>query len=891
MPSINEIIGQEAFDQITRLKGEMKELVSDFEKSSKAAILLEKALAKAEGFRMTVEAMDKLARGQKKVVETTDELIIKTGKLETVYKETGNVINDRQQKELDAALAAKQWAEEEKKLAVELLKNVNTIKQATEANKLLRAQRDAVNVTTAEGKKKIDELNTAINKNTELIRANSDTAKQQSMNVGNYANQFNNLKSSITQVTRELPNFAISAQTGIMSLTNNVGAFQDAVSKIREQNKILAAEGKPTVSVLSQIGSALFSWPTLIMAAVTAVTAYSKEITEWTKNLFRAKDAQVDLNDVVKQGLKDAQSELTHLDRLYSTSTNLALSMEQRLLAGEKIKEQYKEQFKNYSAEEIALGKAKVAYDELRDSIIKTAKIKAAEAKITEIVTEGLDKELELQKKYEDAKKRRLLESGRGITLETGVDEYGKNNIRSTLSPKEADAIRRRAEDEAFIELREYEKTQSKKVKVLTDYIDRMGDVKTEKELEQGQKELDLEKAKNERKLAQDKKALEQKARELQELHDRIQKYLRFDIDNPNAYAQEDIKGWNEYFKKMKEGIDKAIANLFSGAGGDAVTVEIMKEMDSLVAPTLNTQDAANLTKDINNRETPAERKKRQQEELKGIIRQMQQLMELVNTIRGAISDITSGLSERANNIADKEISYIDRVEKAKLDSLGRMTMSETKRAEEQKKIEMEAEARRKKVENERITRLRKYAVIQKAADVAAITTTTALAIMKAWAEGDPYTKGIRAAAAGIAGAAQITRALATPLPEYKDGTEFHKGGKAVMGDGYEHELVQQPDGKVWITDKTPTVYDLPTGSSVLPLGTDILAIAQQMAMQKLALKGGAVTSNSYAEAYVNAFDELSGKMDKLTDVMKEKKLSVSFYGSREYFERINNNW
>lgn len=885
MPSINEIIGQEAFDQVTRLKAEMKDLVGMFENSSKAATLLEKALSKADGFRATVEAMDKLSRTQQKVAQSTDELIIKTAKVEDAYREFGTVINDKQKQELEAILAAKQHAEEEKKLAEQLLKQVNSIKQATEANKLLRAERDKLNFNTEQGRKKIEELNTSINKNTELIRANTDAAKKQSMDVGNYAKGFSSMNSAVSQITREMPNFAMSMQTGIMSLTNNIGAFQDAVARIRESNKALAAEGKPTVSVLSQIGSAIFSWPTLIMAAVTAVTAYSKEIAAWTKNLFNASDAQKSVNEAIAQGLKDATAEISHLDRLYEKATNVAESTDQRRLSAEKMQDLYPTIFKSYTTEQIMLGKAKTAYDELRESIIKTSKIKALEGKITETINEGIDKELELQKRYDDRVKKAADQRGK-------IENPIYHTFRSPKNQTEADFVKMiDAQNEATVkaykkELEDYQKLQADKLNVFTNAINKIGDVKTAKELEQDQKELERE----QKKTAKLEEELKRREEELAQIRKNIQEALLFDKNWMflNGNPEEDIKDILNYYKKIKEGIEAGLKEMFKGYLPEEDPL-VKQEMDKLVMPTSDSVTAANLTNEINNRKKP----KAQKNALKEAKAELKTLMDLAKTTQQAINDITTMLADRANAEADRRLNYIDKVEKAQLSSLSRMSLSEDERAEKQKRIEIEAEARRDKIEKEKIKKLRKYAAVQKAVDISQITLQTYLSIQAAMADKTvPYPVRVGyAISAGIQGAANIAKAAATPLPQYEKGTESHKGGKAIMGDGYEHELVQQPDGKVWITDNKPTVYDLPTGSSVIPLGTDILAMAQTLALQKLAIKGGVVNSNDYTTAYIKSFEELSGKVDTLTNVMKNKEMSVKFYGSREYLERINKNW
>ena len=59
---------------------------------------------------------------------------------------------------------------------------------------------------------------------------------------------------------------------------------------------------------------------------------------------------------------------------------------------------------------------------------------------------------------------------------------------------------------------------------------------------------------------------------------------------------------------------------------------------------------------------------------------------------------------------------------------------------------------------------------------------------------------------------------LAQQPPAYADGTDFHKGGDAFVGDGGKREIVQTPDGKLYETPDTTTLFkNMPKGSKVYP--------------------------------------------------------------------------
>ena len=128
-------------------------------------------------------------------------------------------------------------------------------------------------------------------------------------NVGNYASGFNSLGNSINQLTREMPAFANSVQTGFMAISNNIPAFFDAIAGIRKANVELQAQGKPTTSVLSQLGTALFSWGTALSVGVTLLTVYGKEFVTFIGDLFKGEKAIIAVTDA----LSDNNKELTKL--------------------------------------------------------------------------------------------------------------------------------------------------------------------------------------------------------------------------------------------------------------------------------------------------------------------------------------------------------------------------------------------------------------------------------------------------------------------------------------------------------------------------------------------------------------------------------------------------
>src|SRR5258705_7081680 len=61
-----------------------------------------------------------------------------------------------------------------------------SIKTLTDANKKLREERKALDITTADGQKQIELINQSLDRNDKLIKQNSSSLEKQRLNVGNY---------------------------------------------------------------------------------------------------------------------------------------------------------------------------------------------------------------------------------------------------------------------------------------------------------------------------------------------------------------------------------------------------------------------------------------------------------------------------------------------------------------------------------------------------------------------------------------------------------------------------------------------------------------------------------------------------------------------------------
>lgn len=165
----------------------------------------------------------------------------------------------------------------------------------------------------------------------------------------------------------------------------------DEIARAKKSVDELKKAGQTFTPVWKQIASSIFSWQTLLVAGVTVLTLYGKEITNWVASLFKGKttiDASAAalerFNSAMAQGSVSAQSELTKLNLLYRAATDLSKPYEERAEAVKKLQDIYPAYFGNMAAEQVMVGNAVGAYENLRDAIIEVAEAKAAQELITE---------------------------------------------------------------------------------------------------------------------------------------------------------------------------------------------------------------------------------------------------------------------------------------------------------------------------------------------------------------------------------------------------------------------------------------------------------------------------------------------------------------------------
>lgn len=275
--------------------------------------------------------------------------------------------------------------------------------------KALATRKELFNNLTAKEEQRYTSLQTRIQKYDQTLKAVDASMGKYQRNVGNYASAFNPLGNSINQLTREMPAFANSVQTGFMAISNNLPIFFDSIQEVIRQNKELQAQGQPTKSVLSQLAGSFFSLGTALSVGVTLLTVYGAEVVNFLtgaekkkKAIEAEKKATEDRNEAEKKVREiysqNQAQEISRSKILLETARNVSLSYKQRNDAVKELQQRYPDYLGNLSKEKILAGETADAEIKLNDALVKRGIALASQ----QLIQEEINKQLQNNKKLND---------------------------------------------------------------------------------------------------------------------------------------------------------------------------------------------------------------------------------------------------------------------------------------------------------------------------------------------------------------------------------------------------------------------------------------------------------------------------------------------------------
>ena len=277
----------------------------------------------------------------------------------------------------------------------------------------------------------------------ELVAASNNLKKfERELAKATDTNHITYLQRSINILNADINRLTASAN-GAAKATNAVGGAMKS-SQMNSMNFARVIQDLPfgfmgiqnnLTQLIPGIGAAGIAF-----SALTAAITFSQVgLSYWSKGAKDAKASISDLSEFTKEFTKNAAEEGVKARLLYEASNNVAISMDKRIRAAKELKDMYPDILKNYSAEDIALGKAKKGYDDLTASILQNAKAQAAKNRITELEAEIQNRQFNIQKIQSITDKQ-----SREAQPTVYVGDRGANSKLVTIEEKRLDIQLRR---------------------------------------------------------------------------------------------------------------------------------------------------------------------------------------------------------------------------------------------------------------------------------------------------------------------------------------------------------------------------------------------------------------------------------------------------------------
>lgn len=246
---ITDIVDKKAFDELTNLINKFNETKEVYKELTKA--LTGGLDVKPKDLEELANKTEKYTNIMNKLVTTQNELADIQGEYKALLKQVEEqtaknvkvILEEAKANKLnaDAELSAQKTETERlkqqkllnqeskrRKYTVEegiaaLRMEVKTLRDVEEQNKILRAARKEVDITTKEGTETIKRFNDVIDRNDALIKKNSDSLVQSKMNVGRYKEDIKAAASEILKGNVSLKNMGNLAKSTGGLLKSSMG--------------------------------------------------------------------------------------------------------------------------------------------------------------------------------------------------------------------------------------------------------------------------------------------------------------------------------------------------------------------------------------------------------------------------------------------------------------------------------------------------------------------------------------------------------------------------------------------------------------------------------------------------------------------------------------------
>jgi hypothetical protein len=683
-----------------------------------------------------------------------------------------------------------------------------TVSKLSEAYNNLAIKKEFGHKLTLKEEADLHRLTNEINIYQSALKKVDANIQKNTRNVGNYASGWNGLGNSINQLTREMPAFANSAQTGFMALSNNLPILFDEINRVKQANKDLISQGQPIKSTFLQIAGAILSWQTLLSVGVTLLTVYGAKIWDsvsGSKEKKKALEAEKKALDEKIQAEQRSNEEIgqsiaqeqNRARILFEIAKNEDVRDSKRNSALKELRERYGKYLKDLTDQEILAGKTAEAEERLNEALVKRGYALATQSLLEKNATAQMSAQVEMQKvMYKNLKDLNSAQTNSKTTTEQyfAVTRKASKAEQEALKVLEAKLKPLKEEEELLLSL----------FRINAPYLDAINDTtKKTKEATKAKRD-DVESV-----IAQGLKSQEY----LQVLEEQLRLYKE---------VQSEVSSTSDEYKAFQNVID-----------GLQQSIDLIKDPSKV------------LTANVSGLERQNEMYLKNKEALEKLQEVTDKWLETFRTDffqqmgLGSLDQFFDGTFDKliagADSVEEKfRVSFLAISEVAQeafnlINQAGQAsTQAEIDRLKIQydtawefsdksdvakRKLDAERERREKEIAQKEFKRKQNMAVVN-------IGIDTAQAIMATYGQAGWIGGTAGAIFLGAMGLAQIALVKSQKMPEYKDGTPFGGHGGGLMkindakGSNYQ-EIVKTPDGKMGMFKGRNVVVDAPKGTEV----------------------------------------------------------------------------
>lgn len=685
--------------------------------------------------------------------------------------------------------------------------------------------------------------------------------------------QYGSAVMSLSQVFREMPAFTYSAQMGLLAIGNNLPILADNFKNVAQQVDLNTGKVNGNVGAMKIFARSIFSWVNILTLVIGLLTVFGDEIYEAYTNTKK-------LNPELEALNKSIGEQTGKFETLTRQLNNQNLSKREHIRAAKELKELYPTALKNYSAEEIAAGKAAGAIMQIKDALIAVAMARAAQKDIDE----KAGKIYENEKKIAYLKYQQIQQIKEEESLRKMMDgkDYGKmaseKHSERMYAVSKSMTETKEAIGALVMENNELEKSLDDLSVKMANFANQANDggLKPDgTDLSKGPKEkkhkptdriaalkdaYEMEVKERRRQFSQQYKTEEEWQIELLQIN---HKYATKKLDEIKNLSAEELKTSVDFHDDLLKSTEDVVEKQ-SKAVNEQTKREIDEHNRALKARIKDNEekvkDEEKTWEAIGNawrkavKDQAADEKKEQEAIADARIALRQAEMNFVSQMADSIAEV---INSREIKALDDKAEALRRYHDDEMRFIEESGMSEKQKAQEKKRLDAETRAREKQLERDRVTQARKMAIFQKGIDLASITASTAVAVMAALGM-KPYGPQniIAAKGAAVTGATQFLKVLLTPLPQYAKG---RTGGPAefAMVNEMGPELVYDPSsGSYHIPNEgKPGPTFLPQGADVLP--ADLTRKVMAAAYVTLAGNKGVVDDDVFENVVIEKFDQM----------------------------------